>query len=132
MGETARQECAKLLLKDIAEIHESDDKLPVLVTGDFNATPDSKPYKILTGQADLHNPTAVTLADTKNLSQTAPKGPVGTFTGFDRENVGDSPIDYIFANGDITVHSHATIDDIYDGILPSDHYPVSVEVSLNY
>lgn len=130
ISETARRECAKLLLQDIGETRKNDEKLSVVVTGDFNATPDSKPYKILTGQADID--ISIHLADTKDLSQTPPKGPEGTFTGFNRDNVGDAPIDYIFANGDITVHSHTTIDDIYDGILPSDHYPVSVEVSLNY
>ena len=46
LGEAARRESARLLLRKIAEIAGPDG--PVLVTGDFNTTPDSEPYRILT------------------------------------------------------------------------------------
>jgi len=128
VGETARQECARILLQEIAKIRKNNNSLPVLITGDFNATPDSKPYNILTGRGE--NKATVKLSDTINLSLTPHHGPKGTFTGFNTDKVSESPIDYIFVNGNITVHSHTTIDDIYNGILPSDHYPVFVTISL--
>ncbi len=45
-GETARRESARLLLRKVAEI--AGPQGPVVVTGDFNSTPDSEPYRILT------------------------------------------------------------------------------------
>ena len=132
-GEQARSKCAKLLLQKI-DAHQPNENaqkgpVPVLVTGDFNARPDSPPYQILTGKTDGNQP--LHLSDSKHITETKPRGPNGTFTGFDRSQEIDEPIDYIFVNGGITIHTHTTIDDIYDGILPSDHYPVAVEMSIS-
>jgi len=127
-GELARKKCAQLLLNNIADHHQSGPKVPVLVTGDFNATPDSPPYRILTGKIDTGLP--ITLLDAKETVETKPRGPNGTFTGFDRSQESDQPIDYIFVNNGFTVHTHTTTDDTYDDILPSDHYPTAVELSV--
>lgn len=127
-GKKARSECAKLQLQRIASHQQNGEKVPVIVTGDFNARPDSQPYQILTGAKDVNQP--VTLFDSKHIAETKPRGPNGTFTGFDRSQEIDQPIDYIFVNEGVTIHTHTTIDDIYGDILPSDHYPIAVEVSF--
>ena len=45
MGKVARHEGASLVLE---EAHKLSKGLPVIVTGDFNATPDDDPIKVLT------------------------------------------------------------------------------------
>lgn len=130
-GEIARKKCAQLLLDKIADHQQAGPKVPVLVTGDFNATPDSPAYHILTGKMDAGARDPITLLDAKEIAETKPRGPMGTFTGFDRNQEYDQPIDYIFVNNGFTVHTHTTIDDVYDGILPSDHYPIAVELSVD-
>jgi hypothetical protein len=52
IGETARLESAKLLLKTIQNLAPA---APVIVTGDFNATESSMVYKILNGGAAGEN-----------------------------------------------------------------------------
>ena len=54
MGKVAHHEGASLVLK---ETHKLSKGLPVIVTGDFNATPDDDPIKVLT---DVNDPRHVT------------------------------------------------------------------------
>jgi len=49
MGKVARHEGASLVLE---EAHKLSKGLPVIVTGDFNATPDDDPIKVLTDKSD--------------------------------------------------------------------------------
>ena len=39
-------------------------------------------------------------------------------------------IDYVFVKGKVKVLSHATLDDMPGGKLPSDHFPIAVTVAL--
>lgn len=126
-GKIARKESAKLLLKYIKTIAGNSD---VIVTGDFNSTPNSVPYKILT--QDLEGERDLKLVDTKMVSYYPHQGPNGTFTGFKLSNLidNDQPIDYIFINNKIKVLNHATLSDIFDGLFPSDHMPVLAEIII--
>lgn len=116
MGTQARRESAKLLLRKVEEIA---GKMPSLVMGDFNATPEDEPIKII---ADSSNP--LHLSDTKHLSQTPHYGPNGTFNGFRDKETTDLPIDHIFIKGRWKVHKHATISQTWGGRFASDHFAV--------
>lgn len=125
-GEQARQEGAKLLLSKIQAIAGGT---PVIVTGDFNADPDSRPYQILTqGVNDM----GFKLMDAKLSSRTPHHGPRRTFNGFDLESLKTEagPIDYIFVQNKIEVLKHATLSDTFDGFFPSDHMPVLAVLNI--
>ena len=93
--------------------------LPTIVMGDFNAAPDSAPYRRLT---DEPSP----LVDSRSASRTPPYGPAGTFTAFDIMREAGAPIDHILVGPSWRVESHAVITQHWGGRLPSDHYPVLV------
>ena len=69
VGEVARQKSATLILERISTLNTKN--YPVLLMGDFNLEPDSKPIQIITS----------TLDDSKNIAKLA-FGPEGTFNGF--------------------------------------------------
>ncbi len=124
-GETARKESAILLLNSVAVIAGD---AAVIVTGDFNAHPDSVPYQIITQGWDGKK-----LIDSQFISLYPHHGPTGTFTGFDFAKLAKplELIDYIFVNEKISVILHGTLSDTYDGKLPSDHFPVLAEIKIN-
>ena len=68
------------------------------------------------------------MRDTAELSLTPHQGPVKTFHDYDPPAC--MLIDYVFAKGKVKVLSHATLDDMPDGKLPSDHFPVAVIATL--
>jgi len=127
IGEMAMEESAKLLLKYITSIAGNSD---VIVTGDFNSTPNSITYKILT--QDLEGESELKLIDTKMVSKHPHHGPNGTFTGFKLLNLigNDQPIDYIFITSRIKVLNHGTLSDTFDGLFSSDHMPVLAEIII--
>jgi endonuclease/exonuclease/phosphatase family metal-dependent hydrolase len=127
MGEIAREESAKLLLKQINNITGDSD---VIVTGDFNSTPNSIPYKILT--QDSARESELKIIDAKMVSHHPHHGPNSTFTGFNLSNLKDKgqPIDYIFITDGIEVLNHGTLSDTFDGFFPSDHMPVIAEIVI--
>ncbi len=120
-GDTARAESARLIVETVRKLAggSSEDPVPVVVTGDFNAAPDSKPYAIMTDGE---------LRDAFSASDLPHVGPRFTYEGFE---VGDMEnprrIDYIFVNEAVTVRSHAILSTFRDRRYPSDHLPVVVE-----
>jgi len=117
-GVKARMESAVLILKKIGEI--TGKRNPVLLTGDFNLTPNEKPLVLIRQK----------MKDARQISRTIPKGPQGTFNNFDFEDKLENRIDYIFVNKRITVNSYAVLTDSKDKRYPSDHLPVLVEVQF--
>jgi endonuclease/exonuclease/phosphatase family metal-dependent hydrolase len=118
MGKTAREMSAKILTERAAKIAGSD---PVIVTGDFNTTPDSVPYQTM----------VAAFRDARAVSATAPEGPEATSRDFDRDSTPKSRIDYIFISDSISVSAYSTLDDTYgSGRRPSDHMPVLASVRL--
>ncbi|MDZ7773711.1 MAG: endonuclease/exonuclease/phosphatase family protein [Balneolaceae bacterium] len=120
-GDTARAGSARLIAETVERM-AGPEGLPAVVTGDFNATPDSEPYDRLTGGG---------LRDAFTESETPHVGPLFTFEGFE---VGGSEnprrIDYIFVNGEVTVRSHAILSTYRDRRYPSDHLPVVADLSF--
>ena len=92
--------------------------LPVILTGDFNARPDSSVYKTATQY----------LKDAAKISVTKPLGPNGTYHGFKGKVL--IYIDYIFVSNHVRVKSFKVDDTRIDGKYPSDHDPVVAELFL--
>ena len=122
MGQVARAESAKLLLKKVKGMAGN---LPVIVTGDFNASADDEPIKII---VDKSNPDH--LIDTKGISQMPHYGPDGTFNDFETKEVNNRAIDHIFIKGKLTVLKHATVSESWNGRFSSDHFPVLAVISF--
>lgn len=125
IGEEARLESSKLILNKIEEIAGDS---PVVLTGDFNATEDSQPYKVLVENAKGES--GVNLQDAFYKTVHEHHGPTSTWSGF-TEIVPDRRIDYIFVNPDVTVKQHAILADQWDGRFPSDHLPVLAEITID-
>ncbi len=122
-GTEARLQSARLLLKNF---HRISQKKPVVVTGDFNVTPESKVYQLLTKEPSGEN--QIGLKDARYVSENGHKGPDGTFTGFDLSKTPYGPIDYIFVTENTRVLHYETLADTFDSRYPSDHFPVLVDV----
>ena len=95
--------------------------LPVIVTGDFNLTPESEPITLILEK----------LKDSSQISAMPPYGPVGTFNSFRRDHPLDQRIDYIFVNDKVSVLKYGVLTDGWDNRYPSDHQPVMATVKLN-
>lgn len=120
-GEKAREESAKLIR---AKANELAGNLPVVITGDFNATPDSAPYAAMTEGEDMDDAYALTVLPHH--------GPGSSFSGFvTTEPLQENRrIDYVFVSPDVKVLKHAILTDSNNNAYPSDHLPVFAEVSL--
>ncbi len=120
-GEQARKESAKLIKKRVTAIAGGK---PLIVTGDFNAPPDSGPYQAMV--------TGDELEDAYEVSELPHHGPTSSFSGFVvTEPLQDNRrIDYVFVSPGIKVIKHAILTDSRDNAYPSDHLPVVAEISL--
>lgn len=122
MGKVARHEGALLVLEQVKDLSEN---LPVIVTGDFNASPSDDPIQLLTNESDSRH-----LTHTRTISSLT-YGPEWTFHDF-----GQIPydkrewIDYIFVKGDIKVLRHGALTDTMGNLFPSDHCPVLTTLVL--
>lgn len=88
--------------------------VPVVVTGDFNSEPGSDTYKAFTAS----------LGDARKLAGTV-DGPRLTFHDFTGKPTVE--LDWILVRG-FTVDRFSTLDQTPGGVLPSDHYPVQVDL----
>lgn len=115
IGAIARIQGATLLLSRI--IGEND--YPFILTGDFNASPDSTEIKLITHQKGVIE---LTSEITKDMA---------TFHNYG-EISSNSKIDYIFSSDDFTLckDSITLHTDNKNGVWLSDHYPISVTVEL--
>ena len=118
-GEVARKNSA-ILIRDKIEDMTYKNNLPVILTGDFNLAPESEPIQLIKGF----------MKDSRDISETPPYGPVGTFTSFDWNAPMEKRIDYIFVRGGIKVLKYAVLTDAKNRRFPSDHLPVFVKVQL--
>ena len=103
----------------VAHASKNCGPIPLILTGDFNAFPDSETYKIA----------SKLLRDAAKVSKTVHKGPLRTFQHWGRRTRNE-PIDYIFVSKDVTVLSHVTDGSRAKDGLPSDHYPVFSELQF--
>ena len=113
-GEEARRQSAKLLIGKIGELSQ---KLPVVLTGDFNTGPDSPAIKTLTEDERLK------LTDSKAVTQTAHTGGECSFNDFGQTG-NEGIIDFIFVGPGIEVKSHGFLKIVAGDLYVSDHWPV--------
>jgi endonuclease/exonuclease/phosphatase family metal-dependent hydrolase len=117
IGEVARTESGKLIVQKIAEI--TGNKFPVVLTGDFNSTPETGAYQSITAA----------MGDTYKLTKIPPFGPIGTFNGFDYNAKLENRIDYVFVKGIDQVIRYGVLTDALKQHFYSDHLPVLVELA---
>ena len=117
-GVKARTESAKLILRKIKELNPL--KLPVILTGDFNLTPEKEPIAVINKE----------LQDSRAITKEVPYGPTGTFNGFKFDSPLKERIDYIFVNDRVEVKQYGVLSDSKDQRYPSDHLPVFVNIEL--
>ncbi len=120
-GPVARENSGRIIREHFNRLGK---ELPIVVTGDFNALPTSKPYQVMTGEGD-----GQALLDSRTICQQAPQGPDSTWCGF-QQVIPGRRIDFIFVWPGMDVLSHRTLDDRVDERFPSDHLPVVVQLRL--
>ena len=114
-GFKAREHSAALIINKIQKINSG--QLPVVLMGDFNATPDKIPIAIFNERMD----------DGLEISKQSLSGPVGTFNGF-REETENRRIDYIFTSKfSVDSYSHEDVRTSQNKYL-SDHLPILISV----
>lgn len=132
-GEQAQVESALLLRRFL---NDPAQRLPALITGDFNSTAQSWTYEILTVPSDA---AGFPLVDTMLHTQTPHRGPRATWAGNFSDPL-DGKIDFIFTwqipatdmevASTLQVQQHAILADQTDGYYPSDHLPVMADIVL--
>lgn len=107
---TAREKGLKLIVNKVAEMNI--DNLPVVLTGDFNVTPDNSTLKVLDNAKML---------DARTTAEETDDHP--TFNGWGKEEA--RVIDYIYYRGFASCPEYETIVKEYEGVpYISDHYPI--------
>lgn len=125
VGKLARQEGVTLLIKRANEIGSG---MPVVITGDFNARPESD---VIQHVLDAKNP--IQMHDSHVVAKVQGKNEEGdwTFHGF-----GEVPmerrsfIDYIFVSEDIQVDEFAILPSKLNNIYVSDHRPIVSKITI--
>lgn len=116
MGAKARKKSAKLIMSKIKEMGIVNSA--VMVMGDLNSEPNSKPVKVLMKKLD----------DPIMVLKNNYSGPIGTFNSFDPETIPKKRIDYIFTSN-LHILSFSHIDDKRkNNLCISDHLPVIIEL----
>ncbi len=118
IGKVARANSASLIVQKIKEISGSTS--PVILTGDFNASPDSKPIANLNSY----------MQDAYSESEKAFYGPTGTFSGFDTNAKLENRIDYIFFLNVLPISLTHIDDRRKNGLWVSDHLPVLLQAKF--
>lgn len=115
---------AELTLKRIAA---RKYKEPVVLLGDLNADEQRTSIRLVRGQG--RSVEGLALVDTFRVLH--PNAPAGTFHGYRGDPSRGRKIDYIFVSpADTKVLSAEILRDHRDGVYPSDHYPLTAEVSF--
>ncbi|CAG8512612.1 11129_t:CDS:2 [Diversispora eburnea] len=138
-GRIAREESAKLIMKNSHDLLESDSETLIL-TGDFNCEEKDKPYQLLTGEKyidkslkkeELFSDSRYEIMRPHAISF----GHSNTFTGFSPD-VKPIRIDFILINDNallkkkfVKVLNHGVMPNLYDdGLYISDHRPVIADL----
>ncbi|TGV02184.1 endonuclease/exonuclease/phosphatase family protein [Flavivirga rizhaonensis] len=115
VGKQAKKESPKLILQKIKELNSKN--YPAILMGDFNLKPETESIQFIKKHFN----------DSKEISETLPFGPSGTFNGFHFDKPVTHRIDYIFVSKKtIKVSKYAVLSDSKDCKYPSDHLPVFV------
>ena len=121
-SQDARDNGSRLIME---RINRQCENLPVILTGDFNDRPGSKPYKNV-----IYNNGSIEMFDANARAKHSHYGPSFTWVGWDFIGIPGNIIDYIFVNKKVRVSFHAALGDNWDGIYPSDHIPLLIQATL--
>lgn len=113
IGSDARKQGLSLILEKVAK-EDFLGKVPVIITGDFNAYPESEELAVLKDYPEISD-------CTKELE--------GTFHDFGRQEELEK-IDYILADKQFSCAKVSRWTDCREGVYLSDHYPVSAFIEL--
>ncbi|MFN7019784.1 MAG: endonuclease/exonuclease/phosphatase family protein [Phycisphaerales bacterium] len=136
-SEAARQRSAELIASRILAL--AGPREPVILMGDFNCGEDSPALRFLTGRApravDEPGPGPGLTARWTGLIDTfravnPDEAEVGTFHAFMGTTTGDK-IDFILASREVRVRSASIVRDQRDGRYPSDHFPVTADLTIS-
>lgn len=116
VGEVARKESSRLIVNLLSEYLV---QYPIIFSGDLNYTSTSEGYKILSSK----------LIDAKAIAEKESGGNI-TFNGFGNDIQPDNKIDFIFVNDKVKVLNHIVDTTLFNGLYPSDHYPVIGKLKL--
>lgn len=119
VGSEARKRSAELLLKKTKQLNKSGH--PVILLGDFNATPDSEPVAIITSK----------LKDARLSAAKAKLPQAGSYNAFDSTKPAENLIDHVFVSDQFEVNGYSLLVETREGRYPSDHFPVVVELVLS-
>jgi endonuclease/exonuclease/phosphatase family metal-dependent hydrolase len=117
ISDSARVMSSGVLLGKVRELAGDND---FIVTGDFNARPESLAIERMTEDGFA--------VDSYTVSETPPAGESYTFNGW-KDEPGEGRIDYIIIRNGLKVASHKTHRVIEEGVFISDHWPVTARVS---
>ena len=118
MGEIARRKSSELILERIDDLNNFSGS--IILMGDFNSVPNSMPINTIQKK----------LKDAFNISLNKPKGPIGTYNGFNEDQPIEKRIDYIYLkNIDVLNHEHIN-DRLENNNHISDHLPVMVDLII--
>lgn len=115
-GAKARAESALIL----GALAACEDR--VLVVGDFNCEPGQGPLEMLTRKGNL--------AHAREACAQPWHGSLRTFTGFAPDMRGTEAVDHMFVRS-VGVQQIGSLCDHFDGRLPSDHFPLLAELTLD-
>ncbi|MDA3905523.1 MAG: endonuclease/exonuclease/phosphatase family protein [Bacteroidales bacterium] len=121
VGIEARRKSAELIIEEIKNLNQ--ENYPVILMGDFNLTDESEEIKHISSF----------LSDSQKLSNEENKVPMGTYNNFDISTPITRRIDFIFVSeSSIKIEKYNVISETYNGKYISDHFPVCVDVIINY
>ena len=121
IGVVARQQSAAQMLHWVEANARRCEK--VLLFGDFNSEMDSEQMQAMTKGA-------LALRDARAVSKSAPFGPKGTFNEFKTAPTESRIIDHVLLGSRIDVERYAVFSQVIEGRVPSDHFPVLVDLSF--
>ncbi|MDR0507503.1 MAG: endonuclease/exonuclease/phosphatase family protein [Dysgonamonadaceae bacterium] len=139
IGKAARKNSAQLVLNRIKELK---GEYPAILSGDFNVDQNNESYILLDSSGILRD--SYNLSPLRYINN-------GTFNDFNPNRKSDSRIDHIFVSTQFSVSRYAVLTDVYWNLtpvdnenaksqesnsekykisLPSDHYPVVIDLNL--
>lgn len=120
VGVVARRESISLILD---KVNKLSGGLPVIVTGDFNANPDSDVIKHVTDSKNAQH-----LTDSRQIAAVV-YGPAWSFHDFGKIPYARRPlIDYVFVRNGLKVSRYGVLAETENNAFLSDHAPVLVTV----
>jgi endonuclease/exonuclease/phosphatase family metal-dependent hydrolase len=121
----AREKGARMIMD---HIQKKAELFPSVFMGDFNAPEDSEALKIIKGNSEADQKLGIQMVDSFRVLHPQRKK-VGTYHGFTGQSDGPK-IDYIMIRPSMKVIEASILQTNLKGRYPSDHYPVTAQVSL--